>query len=74
MLYQKEAEKVRSEWVEVKREIDGAEVGSPEYVRLYVEARQLREKYQRLVEEARLHRRAELPPLPVRLKSSGGAK
>lgn len=75
MLYQKEAEKVRSEWVDVKREIDGVEVGSPEYVRLYIQARQLRDEYQRLIEEARLHHRAELPPLPVRLgPSSGGGR
>jgi hypothetical protein len=70
LLYQKEAEKVRSEWVEVKREIDDVEVGSPEYVRLIVQARQLRDEYQGLVEEARRHHRAELPPLPVRLSSS----
>ncbi len=68
LLYQLEADRVLSAWSAIKREIDAVEPGSPEYVALYIAARQLRNEYQRLVEEARLHHRAALPPLPVRLR------
>jgi hypothetical protein len=53
LLYQKEADKVVAAWREVKRDIAGVEPGSPEYVTLLIEARQLQDEYQRLVDTAR---------------------
>ncbi len=53
LLYQKEAKKVAAAWREVKRDIDGLEPGSPEYVTRLIEARQLQDEYQRLIDTAR---------------------
>ena len=53
LLYQKEADKVVAAWREVKRDIAAVEPGSPEYVTLLVEARQLQDEYQRLIDTAR---------------------
>lgn len=64
MLYQLEAEQVLSAWREVERDIAGVEPGSPEYVTLYIEARQLRDEYQSLIETARTNLRPEPPPFP----------
>lgn len=64
LLYQKEAEKVVAAWRIVKRDIEGVEPGSPEYVTLLIEARQLQDEYQRLTDTGRrlteLSRRATL--------------
>lgn len=64
MLYQQEAEKVLAAWHEVERDIAAVEPGSPEYVTLLIEARQLRDEYQRLVDSARTNLRPEPPPFP----------
>lgn len=53
MLYQKEADKVVAAWREVKRDILLVEPGSPEYVTLLIEARQLQDEHQRLIDTAR---------------------
>ena len=62
MLYQKEAERVVAAWRDVKRDIAALEPGSPEYVTLLIEARQLQDEYQRLTDTAR--RLAELRRRP----------
>ncbi len=64
MLYQQEAEKVLAAWLEVARDIASVEPGSPEYVTLLIESRQLRDEYQRLVDSARTNLRPEPPPFP----------
>ena len=64
MLDQHEAEAIVAAWREVERDIAAVEPGSPEYVTLYIEARQLRDEYQRLVETARTNLRPEPPPFP----------
>ena len=64
MLDQHEAEAIVAAWREVERDIAAVEPGSPEYVTLYIEARQLRDEYQRLVETARTNLRLEPPPFP----------
>ncbi len=64
MLYQQEAEKVLAAWREVERDIASVEPGSPEYVTLLIESRQLRDEYQRLVDSARTNLRPEPPPFP----------
>jgi hypothetical protein len=64
LLDHKEAETIVAAWREVEREIGAVEPGSPEYVTLYIEARQLREEYQRLVDRARTNLRPEPPPFP----------
>jgi hypothetical protein len=66
LLYQQEAAKVVAAWREVKRDIAAVEPGSAEYVTLLVEARQLQDEYQRLIDTARLHLRPGPPPFPVR--------
>jgi hypothetical protein len=53
VLYQKEAERVVAAWREVKQDIAGMEPGSPEYVTLLIEARQLQDEYQSLVDTGR---------------------
>ncbi|MGZ8502041.1 MAG: hypothetical protein ACXWWR_06055 [Candidatus Limnocylindrales bacterium] len=64
MLYQLEAEKVLSAWREVERDIAAVAPGSPEYVTLYIEARQLRDEYQSLIDTARTNLRPQPPPFP----------
>jgi hypothetical protein len=49
LLYQ-EAENVVAAWREVKRDIAAEEPGSPEYVTLLIEARQLQDEFQRLID------------------------
>jgi hypothetical protein len=64
LLDQQVAETIVAAWREVERDIAAVEPGSPEYVTLYVEARQLRKEYQRLIDEARTSLRPEPPPFP----------
>lgn len=67
MLYQKEAERVVAAWRDVKRDIAALEPGSPEYVTLLIEARQLQDEHQRLTDTAR--RLSELSRRPSLLKA-----
>jgi hypothetical protein len=53
LLYQEETERVVAAWRDVKRDIAVLEPGSPEYVTLLVEARQLQDEHQRLTDTAR---------------------
>jgi hypothetical protein len=64
LLDQQVAQTIVAAWREVERDIAAVEPGSPEYVTLYVEARQLRKEYQRLIDEARTNLRPEPAPFP----------
>ncbi|MFL5708272.1 MAG: hypothetical protein ACJ77Y_04675 [Chloroflexota bacterium] len=64
MPYQREAEAVLAMWREIERSLAAATPGSAEEERLRSDAALLRDEYQRLVEQARLHHRAEPPPFP----------
>ena len=64
MPYQREAEAVLAMWREIERSLAAAEPGSAEEERLRADATLLRDEYQRLIEQARQHHRAEPPPFP----------
>ena len=64
MSHRQEADAIVAEWREVHRDIARALPASPEYVRLYREARRLREEYQSLIEAAWANLRPEHPPFP----------
>lgn len=72
MLYQKEAEKVVAAWREVKRDIAAVEPGSPEYVTLLIEARQLQDEYQNLVDTARRLSELRRRPSPLAAGNANG--
>jgi hypothetical protein len=71
LLYQKEADKVVAAWREIKRDIAAAEPGSPEYVTLLIEARQLQDEYQGLVDTARRLSELSRRPSPFSESNSG---
>lgn len=64
MPFAKEAEVVLAMWREVERQLSEFEAGTPEAEALQSDASLLRDEYQRLVELARQHHRAEPPPFP----------
>lgn len=64
MPFQREAEAVLAMWRELERSLAAAEPGSAEEERLQADAALLRDEYQRLVEQARLHHRDVPPPFP----------
>ena len=64
MPYTREAEAVLAMWREIERSLAAAEPGSAEEERLQADAALLRDEYQRLIEQARLHHRDVPPPFP----------
>jgi hypothetical protein len=66
--YQRQAEVVLASLRGVERELESSEPHSPEAEFLHLTAARLRNEYQELIEQARVHGRQEPPPLPEELE------
>jgi hypothetical protein len=62
--YQRDAELVMAMWRDIERELEAAEIGSPEAEHLQLEAARLRDEYRRLIDAAREHHPAVASTVP----------